>query len=72
MPVQVPTIYKRERIPFEAIQDAVDQISAKFQSEKIILFGSYACGNPRPESDVDLLVVMPFNENSLRKSIEIF
>jgi predicted nucleotidyltransferase len=26
--------------------------------QKIILFGSYAYGNPTPDSDVDLLVVM--------------
>jgi len=40
------------------------QIAEKFQPEKIILFGSYAYGKPRPESDVDLLVVM---ETSLRE-----
>ncbi|MBF0097772.1 MAG: nucleotidyltransferase domain-containing protein [Magnetococcales bacterium] len=27
--------------------------------EKIILFGSYATGIPRPESDLDLLLIMP-------------
>ena len=36
----------------------VKQIAEKFQPEKIILFGSYAYGQPRPESDVDLLIVM--------------
>lgn len=25
--------------------------------EKIILFGSFAKGNPRPESDIDLLII---------------
>ena len=33
-------------------------IAREFQPEKIILFGSYAYGEPTPDSDVDLLVVM--------------
>jgi predicted nucleotidyltransferase len=55
--VKVPTIDRRERIPQEAIDEVVRQIVEKFKPQKIILFGSYARGNPRPESDVDLLVV---------------
>lgn len=35
---------------------------------KIILFGSYAEGNPDEESDIDLLVVL--DENTLPKSYE--
>jgi predicted nucleotidyltransferase len=41
-----------------AIHAVAEQIAAKFQPEKIILFGSYAYGQPKAESDVDLLVVM--------------
>lgn len=33
------------------------RIAEKVRPEKIILFGSYARGNPTPESDLDLLVV---------------
>lgn len=36
------------------------RIAETFKPEKIILFGSQAWGKPRPDSDVDLLVVMPF------------
>lgn len=39
------------------IKEYTDIIVAKFDPEKIILFGSYAWGNPGPDSDVDLLVV---------------
>ena len=35
-----------------------------FQPEKIILFGSQAYGKPTPESDIDLLVVMPYEGRS--------
>lgn len=63
--VNVPTIDKRKRIPKKAINQVVKQIAEKFKPEKIILFGSYARGNPRPESDVDLLVVMKSPKSSL-------
>jgi predicted nucleotidyltransferase len=35
------------------------QVAARFQPDKIILFGSYAYGTPNADSDVDILVVMP-------------
>ena len=56
--VAVPSIYERERIPQEAIDDLTRQIVEQFAPQKIIVFGSYAQGNPRPESDVDLLIIM--------------
>ena len=42
----------------EGHRDVVKHIAEQFQPEKIILFGSYVYGKPRPESDVDLLVIM--------------
>ena len=56
--MMVPSINVRQRIPQEAIDDVVNQIATQFEPKQIILFGSYAYGQPRPESDVDLLVVM--------------
>lgn len=55
---RIPDVNRRRRIPAWAIRWIVDQIAERFAPRKIILFGSYARGNPRPESDVDLLVVM--------------
>jgi predicted nucleotidyltransferase len=48
-----------------------EKIVREFQPERIILFGSYAYGNPGPDSDVDLLVVLPFEGKGFRKSLEI-
>ena len=54
----VPNVNQRERIPDSAIQAVVEHIARNFRPDKIILFGSYAYGQPRPGSDVDLLIVM--------------
>lgn len=56
-----PSINDRESISPLEIENTVAQIIAKFQPKQIILFGSYAYGHPRPDSDVDLLVVMETN-----------
>jgi len=46
-------------------------IAQEFRPKQIILFGSYAYGKPTPESDVDLLIILPFKGKSQRKSLEI-
>jgi len=69
--VLVPSINNRRRIPKKAIDDVIRQIAEKFKPQKIILFGSYARGNPRPESDVDLLVVMDTSLREVQQEILI-
>jgi predicted nucleotidyltransferase len=69
--IQVLPISQRKRIPQKAIDDVVRQIAQKFQPHKIILFGSYARGDFRPESDLDLLVVMDTSLKEVRQAIEI-
>jgi len=53
------------------IRQVCDQIVRLFKPQKIILFGSYATGKPTEDSDVDLLVVMPFRGKGFRKAAEI-
>ena len=69
--VNVPTLGRRKRIPRQAIDQVVDQIVEKFKPQRIILFGSYARGNPHPESDVDMLVVMDTPLSEVQQAIEI-
>ena len=69
--LSVPPIHLRDRIPFAAIEDVVQQIASHFHPNRIILFGSFAYGNPRPESDVDLLVVMDTSMGEARQGVEI-
>src|SRR5215510_13083066 len=67
----VPTVDVRKRIPQSVIRNLVRQIAKEFKPQKIILFGSYARGKPRPESDVDLLVVMDTKLKEVEQSIKI-
>jgi uncharacterized protein len=53
------------------IDELTERIASEFHPERIILFGSYAYGQPGPDSDVDLLVVLPFEGTGFRKSLEI-
>ncbi len=47
-------------------------IATCFEPEKIILFGSYAHGKPTPDSDVDMLVIMPFEGRSPKMATKIW
>ena len=53
------------------IKEMVNRIVEHFDPEKIILFGSYARGEAGPDSDVDLLVVMPVQGSKREKQLEI-
>jgi predicted nucleotidyltransferase len=47
---------------------AIQRIVTELDPEKIILFGSYAYGDPTPDSDVDLLIIMETDKSSKDRS----
>ncbi len=49
----------------EDIQRVIDALVRDFGPRQVILFGSRAYGQPRAESDVDLLVVLAFEGSTL-------
>jgi predicted nucleotidyltransferase len=51
------------------IRQLCARIAHEFKPEKIILFGSHAYGQPTPESDLDLLVVMQFEGDPLEQAV---
>ncbi len=55
----------------DAITEMVRRIVMRFSPDKIILFGSHARGQAGPDSDVDLLIVMPVEGSKRRKATEI-
>ncbi|MCJ7778692.1 MAG: nucleotidyltransferase domain-containing protein [Sedimentisphaerales bacterium] len=61
----------RKRQINRKINAMVRRIVERFRPAKIILFGSYAKGTARPDSDVDLLIVMPVRGSRHKKAVEI-
>ncbi len=53
------------------IRRVAGEIGRRFQPERVVLFGSYACGKATPDSDVDLLVIMPHEGKPWEKSVQI-
>ncbi|HET9429779.1 MAG TPA: nucleotidyltransferase domain-containing protein [Chitinophagaceae bacterium] len=61
-----------EKITQKAISSFARQVARQFKPQKIILFGSYAYGKPGADSDVDILVVLPFKGRNPEKATEIW
>ncbi len=58
-------------VAMSSVIELSERITKEFHPDKIILFGSHAYGTPREDSDVDLLVILPFDGKPLHKSLEI-
>ena len=58
-------------IGLKEIEEKVRPIIEKYRPDKIILFGSYAAGNPTPASDVDLLVIVDTDQSTWDLAVEI-
>lgn len=52
----------------QQIDDFGRRIGEEFAAQQVVLFGSYARGAATADSDVDVLVVMPFEGRSADKS----
>ncbi|MEI8132211.1 MAG: nucleotidyltransferase domain-containing protein, partial [Leptolinea sp.] len=68
---KIPPLNERKRIPLRVIRSLVNHIVTNFSPDEVILFGSYAYGNPTPWSDIDLLVIMETPKGELETSLEI-
>ena len=55
----------------ETLPGAIERIVSKLNPEKMILFGSYAYGNPTPDSDVDLLVIMKTKAKEIDRYVAV-
>jgi len=58
-------------VTMDIIKEFCHQIGREFGAERVILFGSYPRGEVTEDSDVDLLVIAPFEGRGVDKSVEI-
>jgi len=59
------------RVRRKQIETYCRVLAREFKPRKIILFGSYAYGKPTKDSDVDLIVILPFRGSDTNKVVEI-
>lgn len=62
---------RRATTPRTLIERMTRRVVRRFRPERVILFGSCARGEAGPDSDVDLLVVLPIEGSKREKRIEI-
>jgi predicted nucleotidyltransferase len=62
---------KYQLSPPKYLDEAVDRIVRQFKPLRVILFGSWARGDAQPDSDIDLLVVLPQVDNKRQAAIRI-
>jgi len=53
------------------IREIVDKIRREYRPERIVLFGSYANGNPGPDSDIDLLIVKETSDRPIDRRVKV-
>lgn len=59
------------RVAMNQIEEFGRRVGEEFGAQRVILFGSYARGTAGPDSDVDILVIGPYEGRSVDKSVEI-
>lgn len=55
----------------EIIRDILEKLVTAYAPEKVILFGSHACGSPRPDSDIDLLIIKETTERFIDRWVTV-
>ncbi|MBL7156133.1 MAG: nucleotidyltransferase domain-containing protein [Candidatus Pacebacteria bacterium] len=60
-----------QKITFTQIKKISNAIVKNYKPEKIILFGSFAWGDPTKDSDVDLLIIKKTKKRFLKRQMEV-
>ena len=55
----------------ELIQDILEKLLTSYAPQKVILFGSYAYGTPRQDSDIDLLIIKETSERFIDRWVTV-
>ena len=53
------------------LSEIVEKLKSEYKPLKIILFGSYAWGNPTEDSDIDLLILKDTNKRRVDRFVQV-
>lgn len=53
------------------LSEIVEKLKSEYKPLKIILFGSYAYGNPTEDSDIDLLILKDTNKRRVDRFVQV-
>jgi len=67
-----PNIKKIDSVDEKLIKEIVSRILNVATPEKILLFGSYAYGQPDKDSDIDILVIMKSELPGYKRSVPFY
>ena len=56
---------------YPLLREIVDVLAARYQPERIVLFGSYAYGEPSVSSDIDLLILKETDKSFPKRWTEV-
>ena len=62
---------KMKREIKKILSEIVEKIKTEYKPLKIILFGSYAYGSPRGDSDLDLFILKETNKNRIERFVAV-
>jgi predicted nucleotidyltransferase len=62
---------ERKNRTVKLIKKMAGFIKSRFKARQVILFGSYACGRPGNDSDVDLMVILNTRQKTTDKAADI-
>ena len=53
------------------LSEVVEKLKGEYKPLRIILFGSYAFGNPTEDSDIDLLILKNTNKRKVDRFVQV-
>lgn len=55
----------------QVLATIVERLHRQYQPERVILYGSYAYGNPTSDSDIDLFIIKDSTDNRVKRAIAV-
>lgn len=66
------TMKRLTKLTPAVLHEIVDRLVTALDPDKIVLFGSYAYGDPHEDSDMDILIVMPSDKPRWQRAIPAY